>query len=129
MSRNISRGTLRGMHYQRYPSRECKLVRCSRGAIFDVVVDLRKTSTTYMQWDTAELTGDNGQLIYIPEGCAHGYLTLKDDTQVEYQMSETYRPALSEGVRWNDPAFAIRWPEIGTLIMSDRDQSFPDYFG
>ncbi|HEX9584160.1 MAG TPA: dTDP-4-dehydrorhamnose 3,5-epimerase family protein [Gammaproteobacteria bacterium] len=127
VSHNIAKGTLRGMHYQRSPSRECKLVRCGRGAVYDVIIDLRRDSRTYLIWDAVELTEENGQMVYIPAGCAHGYLTLKDDTQVVYQMNEAYSSTLSEGVRWNDPAFAIHWPEVETLIISDRDRSFPDY--
>jgi len=127
VSKNTARGTLRGMHYQRLPSRECKLVRCGRGALYDVMIDLRRDSPTYLQWDAVELTEDNGQMVYITAGCAHGFLTLEDNTQVVYQMNEIYSSLLFAGVRWNDPAFAIQWPEIRPLVISDRDRSFPDY--
>jgi dTDP-4-dehydrorhamnose 3,5-epimerase len=118
-------GTLRGLHYQTAPHQEAKLVRCTRGAIWDVAVDLRPESPTYRAWSGAELTAANRAMLYIPEGCAHGQLTLADDTEVFYQISVPYAPAASRGVRFDDPAFGIEWPgEI--VVINDRDRSYPD---
>ena len=122
---NHEKATLRGMHYQAAPHAEEKLVRCTRGAIYDVVVDLRAGSATLHQWFGLELTADNHRMIYIPEGCAHGFLTLADDTEVFYQLSEAYHPESSRGVRWDDPAFGIRWPRSGVSVISQRDREFP----
>ncbi len=118
------RGTLRGMHYQAPPHGEVKLVRCTRGAVYDVVVDLRADSPTLGRWQAVELTADNRWALYIPPGVAHGFLTLVDDCEVYYQMSEFYHAAAARGVRWNDPAFAIEWPAAVTTI-SDRDAQYP----
>jgi dTDP-4-dehydrorhamnose 3,5-epimerase len=126
ISFNHKQGTLRGMHYQRDPYPEAKLVRCTRGAIYDVMIDLRPTSPTFMHWDAAELTAKNHRMFYIPEGIAHGFQTLEDDTEVFYQMSEFFHPECSEGVRWNDPAFQIQWA-IASPILSEKDQSYPDF--
>jgi dTDP-4-dehydrorhamnose 3,5-epimerase len=115
------RGTLRGMHYQRTPHEEAKLVRCTRGAVFDVIVDLRAGSPTYREWLGIELTADNRQQLYIPRGFAHGLQTLVDDTEVSYQMSAPYEPGSATGFRYDDPAIAIRWP-IAAPIVSDRDR-------
>ena len=117
------RGTLRGLHYQVAPHAEEKLVRCVRGAIFDVAVDLRADSPTVHQWFGAELSADNRQMLYVPQGCAHGYLTLTADTEVLYQVSEFYDPQAERGVRWNDPQFGIVWPEPARVI-SPKDSSF-----
>jgi dTDP-4-dehydrorhamnose 3,5-epimerase len=114
------------MHYQADPYAEAKLVRCTRGAIYDVAVDLRPTSPTYRQWAAVELDADNRRALYIPEGLAHGFQTLQDNTEVLYQMSEFYHPEAAGGVRWNDPAFGIRWPETSTRNMSASDQLYPD---
>jgi dTDP-4-dehydrorhamnose 3,5-epimerase len=120
------RGTLRGMHYQAVPHEEIKLVQCTGGAIFDVIVDLRSESETFGKWYSVELTGENMRMLYIPKGFAHGFLTLVDDTQVFYQMSEFYEPGYSRGVRWNDPTFNIYWPaEI--RVISTRDREYPDF--
>jgi dTDP-4-dehydrorhamnose 3,5-epimerase len=128
ISFNPRHGTLRGMHYQTRPHEEAKLVRCTRGSIHDVIVDLRKESPTYRQHLGVTLTGDNRRMLYVPEGFAHGFLTLEDDTEVFYQISEFYAPESQRGFRWNDPAFAIAWPaEI--KIISERDRSFPDFGG
>ena len=124
ISFNRKRGTLRGMHYQAAPHEEAKLVRCTMGAIYDVMIDLRKASPTFHQWVAAELTAENHRAVYIPEGFAHGFQTLTDDAEVFYQMSEFFYPDLARGVRWNDPAFGIAWP-ISEVIVSDKDQSFP----
>lgn len=121
------RGTLRGLHYQAAPHGEVKLVRCVRGAIFDVLVDLRVGSPTYARWFGAELTAANRRLMYIPEGCAHGYLTLEDQSEVEYPVSRAYHPDAERGVRWNDPRFAIAWPAVEPLTLSPKDRQWPDY--
>lgn len=119
-------GTLRGMHFQRAPKEEPKLVRCTAGRVYDVVVDLRKNSTTYCSWFGTELSASNGESLMIPAGCAHGFLTLVDGAEVFYQMGEQYDAALADGVRWNDPAFGIVWPSAPT-IMHPRDASWPDF--
>jgi dTDP-4-dehydrorhamnose 3,5-epimerase len=113
------------MHYQLKPHQEAKLVRCIRGAIFDVIVDLRAQSPTLRQWLGLRLDSDNRTMLYIPEGFAHGYLTLADDTEVFYQVSESYSPQAERGVRWNDPALAIEWP-FPPECLSAKDRSFPD---
>lgn len=121
-----SRGTLRGLHYQVAPHAEAKFVRCTRGAVFDVIVDLRRDSPTHRQWLGVELTSDNGLMLYAPEGCAHGYLTLVDDTETYYLTSSPYAADAARGVRYNDPAFAIEWPQPVTVI-SEPDERWPDY--
>jgi len=126
VSWNRSRGTLRGMHFQRSPHEEAKLVRCTAGAIFDVCVDLRPASRTYTRWVGVELAAENGNALYIPEGCAHGFLTLADRSEVSYQMSAFYSPEAAGGVRWDDPAFGIDWPE-DVRVINDRDRSWPDF--
>lgn len=118
-------GTLRGMHYQVPPHEEVKLVRVTRGAIFDVTVDLRPESPTAMQWISVKLTADNRRMVYIAEGIAHGYQTLEDDTEVFYQMSEFFHPDSYRGIRWNDPAVAIQWP-AGEKVVSERDNAYDD---
>jgi len=126
ISFNKHKGTLRGMHYQRPPHEETKVIRCTRGAVYDVALDLRSGSPTFRQWVGSTLTAENRQLMVIPPGCAHGFLTLEDDSEVVYQMSEYYAPTHAAGVRWNDPAFGIRWPGEVTVIV-DRDRSYPDF--
>lgn len=118
------KGTLRGMHYQRPPHAEAKLVRCTRGAIYDVIVDLRPESPTWGQWLGVELTADNHRQLYVPEGFAHGFVTLMDDTEVTYQVSAFYAPEAEDGVRWDDAAFGIEWP-VAVLEMSDKDRNWP----
>ena len=125
VSFNARVGTTRGMHYQAAPHQEVKLVRCTAGAIYDVVIDLRPDSPTYAKWFAAELTARNRRTIYVPKGVAHGFQTLRPDTEVLYHISEAYIPQLAGGVRWNDPLFAIDWPRVPTVI-SDRDSSYPD---
>lgn len=126
VSFNHRRGTLRGMHYQSAPHAEAKLVRCTRGSIYDVALDLRPDSATFLRWVAAELTADNRRAFYIPKGCAHGFLTLEDNTEVFYQISELYNPGSARGVRWNDPTFGIAWPaEIA--VISERDRTYPDF--
>ncbi len=126
ISFNIKKGILRGMHYQIKPFEEAKLVRCTRGAIFDVIIDLRADSPTFKDWFAVELTDKNRKMLYIPECFAHGFQTLKDNTEVFYQMSEYYSPEHSRGIRWNDPSFSIQWPE-DKRIISKRDQQYPDF--
>lgn len=126
VSFNTLKGTLRGIHYQAAPYPETKLVRCTQGAIYDVVVDLRPQSPTYKQWIGATLTAENRQMLYVPEYCGHGFLTLQDETEIFYQISEFYHPELSRGVRWDDPAFAIAWPGLA-LEMSERDRTYPNF--
>ena len=126
ISFNKKKGTLRGMHYQIKPHEEAKSVRCTRGAIYDVIIDLRQDSPTYCQWTSVELTADNYKMLYIPEGFAHGFQTLEDNTVVFYQMSEFYYPESARGLRWNDPVFGIEWP-MNKLIISDKDKSYKDF--
>lgn len=125
---NPRRGTLRGMHYQTGPRPEAKLVRCTRGAIHDVALDLRRDSPTYLRWHAVELSEDNGRALFLPAGCAHGFQTLRGATEVLYQISVPYEPSAAAGVRWNDPAFAIEWPEApGGRTISERDDAYPDF--
>lgn len=126
VSFNPIKGTLRGLHYQVEPHAEAKCVRCTRGAIYDVILDLRATSPTFKQWRSFELTADNRLALYLPEGMAHGFQTLVPDTEVMYHMSEFYHPESARGVRWDDPAFGIAWPP-DQRTMSDRDRLFPDF--
>jgi dTDP-4-dehydrorhamnose 3,5-epimerase len=126
ISLNLRRGTLRGMHWQVAPHQEAKLVRCTRGAIHDVIIDLRQDSPTFTAHFSADLTAVDRRMLYVPEGFAHGFLTLEDDTEVFYQMSEFFAPDAARGVRYDDPAFGIRWPRE-VLVVSDRDQSYPDW--
>jgi dTDP-4-dehydrorhamnose 3,5-epimerase len=121
-----TKGTIRGLHFQRPPHQEAKLVRCTRGAIFDVIVDLRPDSPTRGQWFGAELTAENSEMMYAPEGFAHGYQTLSDDTEAYYMTSAPYAPAAATGVRYNDPAFGIAWP-LPVTVISEPDQRWPDY--
>ena len=126
ISQNRRRGTLRGMHYQVAPHAEDKLVRCIQGAIWDVIIDLRPESPTYLQHRAIELNAARGRALYIPKGFAHGFQSLTDDAQLFYQMSEFYQPAAQRGLRWDDPRFAIDWPERPP-ILSSRDASYPDF--
>lgn len=123
---NTQRGTLRGVHYQAAPYEETKLVRCTRGSIYDVIIDLRPASATFTKHFGMFLDPCQGTMLYIPEGFAHGFLTLEDDTEVFYQMSEFYEPSSAKGVRWNDPAFGIEWP-ASVSVISDRDRDYPDF--
>lgn len=128
ISFNPKKGTLRGMHFQVKPYEEAKLARCTRGSLCDVIVDLRPDSPTYKKHLSVVLTSENRRMLYVPEGFAHGFLTLEDDTEVFYQISEFYRPESQRGFRWDDPAFAIAWPAEVRLI-SERDRSYPDFGG
>ncbi len=124
---NLHRGTLRGMHYQAASHEEVKVVRCTRGAIHDVALDLRADSPTWRQWVAMELTADNGLALYIPKGCAHGFQTLEDNTELSYLITKPFHPDASRAVRWNDPAFAIQWPLPDVAIMHERDRNLPDF--
>lgn len=124
ISFNAKKHTLRGMHYQAAPYEETKLVRCTSGRIYDVIVDLRDGSPTYRQWYGVELTSENRRMLYIPKGFAHGLLTLEDNTEVFYIMGNFYSADHARGIRWNDPAIGIQWP-VGQPIVSERDRSFP----
>jgi dTDP-4-dehydrorhamnose 3,5-epimerase len=126
VSFNTRCGTLRGLHYQAPPKAEGKLVRCTRGAIYDVVVDLRSLSATFLHWIGIELTAENRRGLYVPPGCAHGFQTLTDDAEVLYLMTEFHAPDLARGVRWNDPVFGVEWP-IANATLSERDATYPDF--
>jgi dTDP-4-dehydrorhamnose 3,5-epimerase len=119
--------TLRGLHFQKSPHGEVKLVRCTRGAVRVMIVDLRPDSSTHLQWLGVELSPENGRLLYVPKGFAQGYQTLLDDTEVAYQMSHEYVPEAASGVRWDDPAFGIEWPPADRRIISERDRAWPDF--
>lgn len=126
VSGNKLKGTLRGLHFQDEPHPDKKLVTCTRGSIFDVAVDLRENSKTFCSWFGVELSAENRKGLYIPPGCAHGFITLEDDTDVNYLMGETYYADLARGARWDDPAFNIEWP-IQPVFMNDRDATYPDW--
>ena len=128
LSRNRLRGTLRGMHYQALEHPESKVVRCVRGAIFDAIVDLRRDSPSYLKTFGRRLDDEAADAVYVPPGCAHGFLTLTDDSDVEYQMGSLFTPGAGQGVRWNDPAFEIEWP-APPAVVSERDRGYPDYQG
>jgi dTDP-4-dehydrorhamnose 3,5-epimerase len=124
-----NKGTLRGMHFQKAPHAEAKFLRCVRGAVFDVMIDLRPDSPTFKKWFGIELTADNHKMVFIPEGFAHGYLATVDDTEVFYLVSAFYSPDTEGGVRWDDPAFGVKWPMTGNLIISEKDKNLPDFRG
>jgi dTDP-4-dehydrorhamnose 3,5-epimerase len=124
MGFSIRKGTVRGMHFQEAPALEAKLVRCTRGSIFDVVLDLRRESPSYGKWYGAELSAENGRMLYIPEHCAHGYQTIEEDTEIYYMTSAFYTPSLVRGVRFDDPEFGIQWPLVATVV-SEQDLKWP----
>ena len=126
ISLSKQKGTLRGMHYQVSPYEETKVVRCSRGALYDVIIDLRPDSPTFMQWTGVELSADNYRMLYVPRGFAHGFITLEDNTEASYQVSEFYTPGAEQGIRYNDPAFGIEWP-LEIQVISEKDGNWPDY--
>ena len=126
ISFNSRKGTMRGMHYQAKPYEEAKLIRCTMGSIYDVIVDFRPDSPGFKQFASVVLTPRNRRMLYVPEGFAHGFLTLEDDTEVFYQMSEFYAPESARGFRWNDPSFAIEWPS-DIQVVSERDRNYPDF--
>ncbi len=124
-SLNLKKGTLRGMHFQKSPYEEAKLVRCIRGSIYDVIVDLRTESPTFKKWFGVELTADNYKMIYIPERFAHGFITLEDNSEITYMMSQFYTPGYEAGFRWNDPAINIQWP-MNAVVISEKDRNLPE---
>lgn len=126
ISFNKAMGTLRGMHYQAAPHEEEKLIRCTGGGIYDVIIDLRPDSPTFLEHADAVLTAENRMMFYVPKGFAHGFLTLQDATEVAYSMSEYHEPEYARGVRWDDPAFGIEWPN-GVRVISERDRTYPDF--
>ena len=126
ISFNKRKGTIRGMHFQREPKGEPKLVRCTRGKIYDVIIDLRCDSQTYCEWQAVELTATNRRAFYVPKGFAHGFQTLEDNTEVFYLMCEFYYPEYSSGIRWNDPAFGVKWP-LPLAIISEKDAAYADF--
>jgi dTDP-4-dehydrorhamnose 3,5-epimerase len=125
VSFNKTKGTLRGMHFQRPPHEETKVVRCTRGAAYDVIIDLRPGLASWGRWAGVEISADNHLMVYVPAGFAHGFKTLEDSTELEYQISAAYTPGAGAGVRWDDPRFAIDWPATPDLIISDRDANYP----
>ena len=127
ISFNKKRGTLRGMHYQAAPHEQVKIVRCTMGSLYDVIVDLRLSSATFKQWAGFELSARNRFMLYVPKGLAHGFQTLEDDTEVFYQMSSRYVAKSGRGVRWNDPTFAICWPKPEEIVINERDRDYPDF--
>jgi len=127
ISFNRRKGTLRGMHYQAAPHGQVKIVRCARGSVYDVIIDLRSNSPTFKQWVGVELSAGNHRMLYVPKDFAHGFQTSEDETEIFYQMSSVYVPESGRGVRWNDPAFAINWPEMNSRIINERDQSYADF--
>ena len=127
ISFNGKRGTLRGMHYQARPHEEAKLVRCTKGSLFDVIIDLRRESPSFKRHFAIELSASNRRQLYVPEGFAHGFQTLEDDTEVFYQISTPYHPDSGRGVRWDDPAFQIGWPDVATRIISERDRNYASF--
>lgn len=126
ISLNARKGTLRGMHYQIGVHAEAKLIRCTQGSIYDVAIDLRAESPTFRKWHAAMLSAGNRKMLYVPEGCAHGFLTLDDESEVFYQMSQFYDPESGRGVRWNDPSFRIDWP-APVEVIAERDRTYPDF--
>lgn len=121
------KGTLRGLHFQLAPYAEAKLVRCTAGSLYDVILDLRPGSLTYKQWFSVELSAQNHKMLYVPEGFAHGYMTLVERTEVFYQVSQFYAPGAELGIRWNDPSFNFEWPDMEQIIISEKDQTWPDW--
>lgn len=121
------KGTIRGMHYQKAPYEEAKFVRCVRGALFDVIIDLRPGSPTYLKWAGFEISASSYQAVYVPAGCAHGVQTIEDHSEMLYMVSACYQPGAEGGIRWDDPLFNIQWPDVGPRIVSDKDLSWPDF--
>ena len=126
MSLSKTRGTLRGMHFQKAPHEETKLVRCTRGALYDVIIDLRSDSPTFKQWVGIELSADNYRMLFVPRNFAHGFITLTDNTEANYMVSQFYAPGSELGIRWNDPQFGIQWP-VDVRVISEKDASWPDF--
>ncbi len=126
ISFNKKRGTVRGLYYQEHPFCEAKLVKCTMGAVYFVMIDLRPESETHLQWTSVELSEKNKRLVYVPEGLAHGFMTLRDNTEVFYQMSQYYMPEYARGIRWDDPLFNIKWP-LKMSVISEKDSHYPDF--
>lgn len=126
-SLSLKAGTLRGLHYQVAPYDEAKLIRCIHGSLFDVVIDVRPDSSTYLQWMGTILTADSYRMLYMPPGLAHGFQTLENDTQIMYMVDKLYKPEAERGIRWDDPTFNIEWPEPGAPILSEKDLQWPDF--
>lgn len=127
ISRSKLKGTVRGLHYQKSPHGEAKYLRCTRGTIFDVFIDLRADSPTYLTWDGFVLNSESSEMIYVPEGCAHGFMTLEDESEVFYGVSSPYSPGAEAGIRWDDRFFNIEWPDVGDVIATDKDRSWPAF--
>lgn len=128
MASNLKKGTFRGMHFQRSPQEENKVVRCTRGAVYDVIIDLRKNSKTYRQSFGVRLSADNYKMLYIPKNFAHGYVTLEDNTELIYLMTQCYKPGSERGIRFDDPPFQLKWPKgVKIKMVSDKDKSWPDF--
>ncbi|KHD05766.1 dTDP-4-dehydrorhamnose 3,5-epimerase [Candidatus Thiomargarita nelsonii] len=125
-SLSAKKGTLRGMHYQLPPASEVKLIRCIQGALYDAIIDIRPDSPTYRQWFGVELTSNNRKMLYVPQGFAHGFITLEDNTELLYLVSSYYEPQAERGIRYNDPLFAIDWP-VEPVVVSDKDRNWPDF--
>jgi len=126
ISRSNKKGTIRGMHYQKNPHEEAKLIRCTKGKIYDVIIDLRPNSKSYKKWEAFELSSSNYKLLYVPEGFAHGFQSLEDNTEIFYQVSQFYSPGAEIGIRWNDPCFNISWP-LEITEISDKDRNIEDF--
>lgn len=126
ISFNRKKGTLRGMHYQIAPYQECKIIRCTRGAIYDVIIDLRPDSPTYKQWTSVELAAESYTMFFVPENFAHGFQTLTDEAEISYQVTQFYTPGSEKGIRFDDPIFNIQWP-LEVSVISDKDRTWPDY--
>lgn len=127
LSYSRKKGTLRGMHFQTSPFEETKVVQCIKGALYDVIIDLRPDSATFGKWIAVELRAEDHKMIYVPRGFAHGFMTLQDETEAFYHVSQFYAPGHEGGIRWNDPAFNVKWPEIEDLVISDKDRTWPDF--
>jgi len=126
ISRSKKKGTIRGMHYQKYPHQEAKLIRCTKGKIYDVIIDLRPNSKSYKKWEGFELSSDNYKLLYVPEGFAHGFQSLEDNTEIFYQVSQFYTPEAEAGIRWDDSTFNISWP-LSSYIVSEKDSTWKKF--
>lgn len=127
LSLSLRKGTIRGMHYQKAPHEEAKFVRCVRGALYDVIIDLRPDSPTFLKWAGFEITASSYQALFVPAGCAHGVQTLEDNTEMLYMVSACYAPAAEAGIRWDDPFFGVVWPDVGRRTVSDKDLGWPDF--
>lgn len=127
LSLSVRKGTIRGFHYQKSPHEEAKFIRCVRGALFEVMIDLRPDSPTYLKWAGFEIRASDYQALYVPPGCARGVQTLEDNSEMLYMASASYQPGAEAGIRWDDPFFGVEWPDVGQRIVSDKDQAWPDF--